>query len=91
MVKRLTPREAAKQHFQAAATEARKPFISLSAGVALDIFIESLELAAESGVPFSGALCGRATWQEGIAIMREKISRLSKIGWPAREFAIFGG
>ena len=50
----------------AAAT--RVPFIYLSAGVSDEIFRETLELAAESGVPFSGVLCGRATWQDGIPI-----------------------
>lgn len=59
-------REEAKEHFRTAAAEAKQPFIYLSAGVTNDVFIESLELAAESGAPFSGVLCGRATWQEGI-------------------------
>jgi tagatose 1,6-diphosphate aldolase len=61
-------REEALDHFRAAAAEAKQPFIYLSAGVSNDVFIESLELAAESGVPFSGVLCGRATWQEGIPV-----------------------
>ncbi len=61
-------REEAMEHFRAAAAEAKQPFIYLSAGVSNDVFIESLELAAESGVPFSGVLCGRATWQEGIPV-----------------------
>jgi tagatose 1,6-diphosphate aldolase len=61
-------REEAMAHFRAAAAEAKQPFIYLSAGVSNDVFIESLELAAESGVPFSGVLCGRATWQEGIPV-----------------------
>ncbi len=42
------------------------PFIYLSAGVSNEVFLETLELAAEAGTPFSGVLCGRATWQEGI-------------------------
>jgi tagatose 1,6-diphosphate aldolase len=61
-------REEAMDHFRAAAAEAKRPFIYLSAGVSNDVFIQSLELAAESGVPFSGVLCGRATWQEGIPV-----------------------
>jgi len=61
-------RAEALDHFRAAAAEARQPFIYLSAGVSNDVFIESLELAAESGVPFSGVLCGRATWQDGIPV-----------------------
>ena len=31
-------------------------------------FTESLELAAEAGTRFSGVLCGRATWKEGIPV-----------------------
>lgn len=47
---------------------ARRPYIYLSAGVSTNQFTESLRLAAEAGVGFSGVLCGRATWQEGIPI-----------------------
>ena len=32
------------------------------------MFRETLELAAEADVPFSGVLCGRATWQDGISV-----------------------
>ena len=46
----------------------RKPFIYLSAGVSNAEFNETLELAAESGVKFTGVLCGRATWKEGIPV-----------------------
>jgi tagatose 1,6-diphosphate aldolase len=61
-------REQAKEHFRKAAAVARKPFIYLSAGVSNDTFSETLELAAESGVNFSGVLCGRATWKDGIPV-----------------------
>lgn len=61
-------REQAKEHFRRAAGVARKPFIYLSAGVSNETFSETLELAAESGVNFSGVLCGRATWKDGIPI-----------------------
>ena len=61
-------RQEAMEHFRSAAQAATKPFIYLSAGVADDVFRESLELAAEAGAPFSGVLCGRATWQDGIPI-----------------------
>lgn len=54
--------------FQKAAGVARKPFIYLSAGVSNDVFNETLELAAESGVNWSGVLCGRATWKEAIPV-----------------------
>lgn len=61
-------KKAAMEHFRSAAAAAKKPFIYLSAGVDDDVFRESLELAAEAGVPFSGVLCGRATWKEGIPV-----------------------
>ena len=51
-----------------AASVAKKPFIYLSAGVSNDVFNETLELAAESGVKFSGVLCGRATWKDAIPV-----------------------
>jgi tagatose 1,6-diphosphate aldolase len=54
--------------FKRAADVATKPFIYLSAGVSNAEFTEGLELAAESGVRFSGVLCGRATWKDGIPI-----------------------
>jgi tagatose 1,6-diphosphate aldolase len=59
-------REEAKEHFRKAAAVSRLPFIYLSAGVSDEIFRETLELAAEAGTAFSGVLCGRATWQDGI-------------------------
>lgn len=61
-------RDEAKEHFRRAAAAAKKPFIYLSAGVDNDVFAETLEVAAESGVNFSGVLCGRATWKEGIPV-----------------------
>jgi len=61
-------RDQAKDHFRRTASVAKKPFIYLSAGVSNDVFNETLELAAESGVNFSGVLCGRATWKDGIPV-----------------------
>ncbi|MEZ5399318.1 MAG: tagatose 1,6-diphosphate aldolase [Bryobacteraceae bacterium] len=54
--------------FRKAADVATKPFIYLSAGVSNDQFTESLRMAAEAGTDFSGVLCGRATWKEGIPV-----------------------
>ena len=65
-------RKEAMQHFKDAASVARKPFIYLSAGVTDEVFRETLELAAEAGTPFSGVLCGRATWQDGIPVYASK-------------------
>ena len=56
------------EHFRDAAAAASKPFIYLSAGVSDAVFRESLELATEAGTTFSGVLCGRATWQEGVPV-----------------------
>jgi tagatose 1,6-diphosphate aldolase len=61
-------RAEALEHFRLAASSTHKPFIYLSAGVSNPVFIETLELAAESGALFNGVLCGRATWKDGIAI-----------------------
>jgi len=61
-------RDEAKQHFREAAGATLVPFIYLSAGVSDEVFRETLELAAEADTPFSGVLCGRATWQEGIPL-----------------------
>lgn len=59
-------RAEAMRLFREAASVATKPFIYLSAGVSDEVFLESLELAAEAGTPYAGVLCGRATWQGGI-------------------------
>src|ERR1700730_7431887 len=61
-------RDPAKDNFRRAAAAAKTPVIYLSAGVNNDVFAETLDLAAESGVEFSGVLCGRATWKDGIPI-----------------------
>jgi tagatose 1,6-diphosphate aldolase len=64
--------------FQEASSAASKPFIYLSAGVGNDVFVETLELAAESGANYAGVLCGRATWQEGVPIFgRDGIDALT--------------
>lgn len=60
-------RAAALDHFRAAAAQATLPFIYLSASVPALAFTETLELATEAGVTFAGVLCGRATWQDGVA------------------------
>jgi tagatose 1,6-diphosphate aldolase len=61
-------RQEAMRLFREAAAATRVPFIYLSAGVSDEVFRETLELAAEAGTPFSGVLCGRATWQDGIPV-----------------------
>jgi len=61
-------REEAKEHFRRAAAAAKKPFIYLSAGVSNETFTETLDLASESGVNFSGGLWRRATWEDAIPV-----------------------
>jgi tagatose 1,6-diphosphate aldolase len=58
----------AKDFYKKAASVAEKPFIYLSAGVDNAQFTESLRMATEAGTDFSGVLCGRATWKEGIPV-----------------------
>jgi len=65
-------RDAAKQLFLDAAKVSTKPFIYLSAGVSNAEFTEGLGLAAESGVRYSGVLCGRATWKDGIPVFAKE-------------------
>jgi tagatose 1,6-diphosphate aldolase len=61
-------RQEALELFREAAEIAKKPFIYLSAGVGNAQFVESLNMAAEAGTDYSGVLCGRATWQDGVAV-----------------------
>lgn len=61
-------RKEALDHFRRCADVATKPFIYLSAGVSNAQFVESLNMASEAGTDFSGVLCGRATWKEGIPV-----------------------
>jgi tagatose 1,6-diphosphate aldolase len=55
-------------HFKRASQAASLPFIYLSEGVSNQTFAEALTLAAEAGSNFSGVLCGRAIWQDGVPI-----------------------
>ena len=65
-------RAEALDFYRKAADVATKPFIYLSAGVSNAQFIESLNMAAESGTDYSGVLCGRATWKDGMPIYATK-------------------
>jgi len=58
--------------FRKAAAVASKPFIYLSAGVGNAQFVESLRMATEAGTDYSGVLCGRATWKDGMPIYGQK-------------------
>jgi tagatose 1,6-diphosphate aldolase len=65
---KLHTRAEAMDLVRSAASLTDKPIVYLSAGVTSRVFIETLELVAESGVQFHGVLCGRATWQDGVSI-----------------------
>ena len=64
----LYSRAEAVAHFRRASEAATLPFIYLSEGVSNEMFVDALILAAEAGAAFSGVLCGRATWQDGVPI-----------------------
>jgi len=74
----------ALKHFRDAAAVATKPFIYLSAGVSNAQFTESLALASEAGTDFSGVLCGRATWKEGIPVYAKQGGKALE-EWMGRE------
>jgi tagatose 1,6-diphosphate aldolase len=67
-----TRAEALEFFRQADAAAARCPYIYLSAGVSSKHFTDSLRMAAESQARFSGVLCGRASWQDGVPIYAGK-------------------
>ena len=68
----LYSRSEAIAHFRRASQVSSLPFIYLSEGVANQTFAHALTLAAEAGSDFSGVLCGRATWQEGVPVFVQK-------------------
>ena len=59
-------RKEALDWFRAIDAAARCPYIYLSAGVSTQTFFESLRLANEAEARYSGVLCGRAMWQDGV-------------------------
>jgi tagatose 1,6-diphosphate aldolase len=64
----LYSRKEAVAHFRRASDASSLPFIYLSEGVSNEIFADALTIAAESGSAFSGVLCGRAVWQDGVTV-----------------------
>jgi tagatose 1,6-diphosphate aldolase len=77
-------REEALKYFREAAAVASRPFIYLSAGVGNAQFVESLNMAAEAGTDYSGVLCGRATWKDGVPIYaKQGLKALEE--WLSRE------
>jgi len=68
-----------KKYFRQATDAACVPFIYLSEGVSNELFDDALQLAAEAEANFSGVLCGRATWKDGVPIyVKEGLGALEK-------------
>ena len=65
-------RAEALAYYRQGAEVATKPFIYLSAGVSNAQFVESLNMATEAATDYSGVLCGRATWKDGMPIYATK-------------------
>ena len=61
-------RAEAQEYFRQVAACTSIPFVYLSAGVTNAAFVETLQLAIESGGHFHGVLCGRATWQDAVPV-----------------------
>jgi len=64
----LYSRAEACAYFRRASDAATLPFIYLSEGVSNEVFVDALGIAAEAGARFSGVLCGRAIWQDGVGV-----------------------
>lgn len=74
----------ALEHFQTADAAAHLPYIYLSAGVSSPEFLESLRLALRAGARFSGVLCGRANWQDGVRLYARSATEFDPValqGW----------
>jgi tagatose 1,6-diphosphate aldolase len=63
-----------RAHCQALDAAAEVPWVILSAGVGIEEFLVSLELAAAAGA--SGFLCGRAIWQETLPLIADEDAML---------------
>jgi tagatose 1,6-diphosphate aldolase len=65
-------REEALEWYRRVDGAAQRPYIYLSAGVTAPQFREQLRLASEAGARYSGVLCGRATWQDGVPVYAQE-------------------
>ncbi|MBC6164940.1 tagatose-bisphosphate aldolase [Listeria booriae] len=61
-------KEEAGRHFEECSDLSPLPFIYLSAGVTAELFHKTIAFANEHKVQYSGVLCGRATWKDGIEV-----------------------
>jgi tagatose 1,6-diphosphate aldolase len=65
---------AVRDHCQALDAAAEVPWVILSAGVGIEEFLVSLDLAAAAGA--SGFLCGRAIWQGALPMIEDEEAML---------------
>lgn len=65
-------RKEAAEFYRTSSEKSRLPFIYLSGGVTNEQFVETLHFAKEAGARFSGSLCGRAIWKDGVQPFAEK-------------------
>lgn len=59
-------KEEAGKYYRTCSDKSQVPFIYLSGGVTNEQFIETLRFAKDAGAEFSGSLCGRAIWKDGV-------------------------
>ncbi|MEH7493794.1 tagatose 1,6-diphosphate aldolase [Neobacillus niacini] len=64
--------EQAASYYKSCSDKSRIPFIYLSGGVTNEQFIDTLHFAKNAKSKFSGILCGRATWKDGIRTFAEE-------------------
>ena len=64
--------EEAKAYFYEQSNCSHIPYIFLSAGVSMDLFKETLQVAKDAKANFNGVLCGRATWKDAVGIYAQE-------------------
>lgn len=62
----------AADFYRSCSEKSRLPFIYLSGGVTNDQFVDTLHFAKDAGAKFSGCLCGRAIWKDGVQPFAEE-------------------
>ncbi|MBA8760557.1 tagatose 1,6-diphosphate aldolase [Staphylococcus schleiferi subsp. coagulans] len=68
----LISQSEASEAFKAQDAATDLPYIYLSGGVSAQLFMDSLQFAADHGARFNGILCGRATWKGATRVLVEK-------------------
>ncbi|MCS6846062.1 MAG: tagatose 1,6-diphosphate aldolase [Caldilineales bacterium] len=68
----LFSRAEALDHLRAVSNAAQRPLIFLSGGATDEVFLEGLALAGEADARFAGVACGRATWQDAVAVYAQQ-------------------